>query len=134
MNEGWKRQLQYLYDRAIDEQLHEESSTRTHLTISANGSVYTAVVPPAGKHIHLHAVSVYNPGNSTAVVRLYGAESTAPSSVIMTMAIPASVDSRIDAVDFGIKLGDSLAVNIGSAGAQAGSLPEAILYYHLEDD
>jgi hypothetical protein len=130
----WERQLQYLFEQAQEGEAHEESSARLHLTMSANGSVYTAVVPPSGHHIHLHAMSVYNPGNTTAVVRLYVAGATGPSNIIMTMAVPAAVDSRIDAIDFGIKLPDSTALAIGTAAAQAGSLPEAIIYYHLEDD
>lgn len=130
----WERQLQYLYEQEQDREGHEESSNFLHMTISANGSVYTALVPPAGYHIHLHAMSVYNPGNVTAVIRLYIAGDTAASSNVLLMAVPAAVDSRIDAVDFGIKLPDSRALTIGSGGAQAGSLPEAIIYYHLDDD
>lgn len=130
----WERQLQYLFERAQDEHDHEEASFIRHLTISANGSVYTAVVPDVGTHIHLHGLSVLNSGNAAAIVRLYIAGDTAPSSVLVFTGVPAAVDQKLDVLNFGIKLPLNKGITIGSAGAQAGSLPEAIIYYHLESD
>lgn len=130
----WENQLTYLYERAQEHEGHEESGAYRHLTITDNGSVYTAVVPPEGFHIHLHALSVYNPGATTALIRVYVAGDTGPSNIALILSVPAAVDSRVDAFNFGVKIPAGKALTIGSLGAQAASLPEAILYYHLEND
>jgi hypothetical protein len=133
----WERQLQYLFERAQEEAGHENSPFRRVMTISAAGSIYTAVVTGSlVEHMHIHALSVYNPGNATAVVRGYhtGSNATSQSNTVFTIAVPAAVDSKMDVAAGGISLPDGEALLVGLTGGQAGQLVEIILYGHYDTD